>query len=148
MACYLTICKSQWLVFVAFIRQKQKSQRRYYYRRVWYVRASRDCQQKFNTMHTTCVQTMPESRHNPCVKKSNNHFYSGTAEHKPCFEFTEINSSFSVLFSVNRKRSALFYLPSGPPRRIFELQTFLSEILLLYSHTSHPFRTQILFVLH
>ena len=81
-----------------------------------------DWQQEFSTTHVTSEQTVLKPRTKPHVRKSNQCFYSGAAEHKHhSLKQTWIETPFSSVFSVNRKRSAR-YLPSRPLWRIFESQ--------------------------
>lgn len=66
-------------------------------------------QQEISTAHATSEQTVLKSRTKPCVRKSNQSFLGLQSTGTICnsLKQTQIETSFSPLFSVSKKRSAL-----------------------------------------
>lgn len=67
-------------------------------------------QQEISTAHVTSEQTVLKYRTKLCVRKSNQCFYSGQWSTSTIFNSlkqTQMETPFSPLFSVSKKRSAL-----------------------------------------
>lgn len=73
-------------------------------------------QQGISTAHAPSEQTVLKSRTEPCVTKSNQGFFLGqqnTSAICNSLKQTQMETSFSPLFSVSNKRSALVTPFSG-----------------------------------
>lgn len=108
-----------------------------------------DRQQEFGTTHVTSEHIVLKSRAKPHVRKSNQRFYSGqksTSTVCNSLKQTPIETPFSPLFSVNRKRSALVIFLQGLSEGYLNHRNV--PISIAYSQTSQLFLTQIQPVLH